>query len=82
MPADRDMNIFDTASVWAERLMADGALDAAAEAELEAWLQADPQHQAALNACLELEGMIAEALRAGGAGQGQRQARRGRARRR
>ncbi len=58
MPADRDMNIFDTASAWAERLLAERALDAAAEAELEAWLQADPQHQAALNACLELEGMI------------------------
>lgn len=58
MPADRDMNIYDTAAIWAERLMADGALDAAAEAELEAWLQADPEHQTALNACLELESTL------------------------
>ncbi len=50
MPADRDMNIYDTASAWAERLLAERALDAAAEAELEAWLQADPQHWQAMSA--------------------------------
>ena len=58
MPADRDMNIYDTAAAWAARLMAGTPLDAAEQTELDAWLARDLHHQQALNTCLELEGML------------------------
>jgi transmembrane sensor len=58
MPADRDMNIYDTAAIWADRLMAETPLTAVEQAELDAWLASDVRHQEALNACLELEGML------------------------
>lgn len=58
MPGDLTTDIHDAAAVWAERLLAAGQLDRAAQLRLEAWLEADPRHQSALNACLELEGLM------------------------
>jgi transmembrane sensor len=58
MSAESDTQIYDMAAIWAERLMADAPLDAAAQRELEAWLARDVRHQDALNTCLELEGML------------------------
>lgn len=58
MAADRDMKTYDTAAIWADRLMAGRPLDAADQQALETWLAADARHAEALNACLEVEGML------------------------
>lgn len=58
MSGDLSTDIHDAAAVWAERLLAKGQLDRSVQLRLEAWLEADPRHQAALNTCLELEGMM------------------------
>jgi transmembrane sensor len=61
MPFDPEMTVYDRAANWAARLLDEGGLSALEEAELEAWLARDDRHQAALNACLELESDLASA---------------------
>ena len=58
MPDDRTITVYDRAAEWAERLLSDAPLAADEQRALEAWLDADMAHQDALNACLELEGIV------------------------
>jgi len=58
MPDDRTITVYDRAAEWAERLLSDAPLAGDEQRVLEAWLDADMAHQDALNACLELEGVM------------------------
>lgn len=61
MPTDPETTVFEHAADWAARLLDKDGLSAHEEAELEAWLARDEGHQAALNACLEVESDLAAA---------------------